>query len=268
MYQSYWGLERAPFPSGIDTRLFYEDPGSREALARLGFLVDNHRRMGLVLGEHGLGKSLLLEVFAGECRRRNHQVAQIDMLGIKTHEFYWQLATQLGAAPRPEEDTVRLFRRVADRLAENRWQRLSTIVLLDDVDEAGPDVLTQLFRLSRIDPTTESWLTIVMGVDRRHICRLSSKLPELVDLRIDLQPWSEADTLGYVQLALVEAGGERPLFEEEALHLTHMLSDGNPRRVNRLADYALLAGSGSGLETIDAATVQAAHEAVSWPVPV
>lgn len=268
MYQSHWGIDRPPFPSGIDAHLFHETTGGREALARLRYLVDNRRRLGLVLGEPGLGKSLLLEMFARECRRQNRQVAQVDMLGITPREFYWQLATQLAAAPRPEDDASRLFRRVADRLAESRMQQLATVVLLDDVDEAGPDVLTQLLRLPRIDPTTDTWLTLVLAANDRHVSRLGSQLPELVDLRIDLQPWNEVETVGYVQLALVEAGCERPPFDDGALQILHELSGGIPRRVNRLADFALLAGSSSRLDTIDAATVQSAQDAAKWPALV
>jgi len=85
----------------------------------------------------------------------------------------------------------------------------------------------------------------------------------LVDLRIDLEPWDELDTIGYLQMALLEAGAQRPLFEEEALSHLHRASRGVPRTVNRLADFALLAGSSNAQEKIEASTIQAASEAIS-----
>ena len=39
-----------------------------------------------------------------------------------------------------------------------------------------------------------------------------------------------------------------------------------PRQVTRLADYALLAGAAAGLETIDAAAVEAVDEELAWPM--
>ncbi len=261
MYQTHWGLQRAPFPSGIDPQLFYEGASQGEALARMRFLVTNSRRLGLLLGQPGLGKSLLLELFADECHRQGRAVAQVNLLGLSTREFYDQLGASLSVEVRPEYDVPQLFRRVADRLAANRLQGTSTVVLLDDADQAGADVLTQIARLTRIEPATgAAALTLILSTDPAHTHRLPSQLLELVDLSIRLEAWEEVDTIGYLQLALVEAGSQRPLFEESALAELHRLAAGVPRRVNRLADIALLAGSSSGLETIDAATVQTVHE--------
>jgi len=134
------------------------------------------------------------------------------------------------------------------------------VLLLDDTDQAGADVLTQIARLTRIEPAAGAALTLILSADPAHTHRLGSHLLELVDLAIALEAWEEVDTIGYLQLALVEAGSQRPLFEESALAELHRLAAGVPRRVNRLADIALLAGSSSGLETIDAATVQTVHE--------
>jgi general secretion pathway protein A len=61
----------------------------------------------------------------------------------------------------------------------------------------------------------------------------------------------------------VEAGAERPIFDDGALDEIHRLSAGVPRQVNRLADYALVAGSSTRLETIDVETVAAAHAALN-----
>ena len=73
----------------------------------------------------------------------------------------------------------------------------------------------------------------------RIAARLGEQLLEMIDLRIDLEPWDELDTIGYLQLALVEAGCQQPLFDDDSLSEIHRLAAGIPRRVNRLADYAL-----------------------------
>lgn len=264
MYQAHWGLEKPPFPSGADLRLFYEGASQREALARLRYLVDNGRRLGLVNADSGLGKSLLLDVFASECRQKNRAIAQVDFLGLTTREFLWQLGGKLRAAVRVEDDPVRLLRQLADRMLENRLQSVATVLLLDNVDQAGPDLIAQLLRLVH-HPVGDGWLTLVVAANRSSVERLGDGLLEMVDLRIDLHPWDELDTTGYLQLALVEAGSQRPLFDDHALSELHRLAGGVPRRVNRLADYALLTGSSKGLEMIGSATIQSACEAIQMP---
>lgn len=261
-----WGLEKSPFSSGLETRLFFEGAAQREALARLRFLLAN-RRLGLVFGEPGLGKSLLLKVFENECRRQGGAVASVNLLGLSTREFYWQVASQLGATVRVEDDQLRLYRQLADRITVNRLQGVPTVVLVDDAHQAGPDLLTQLVRLTQLDAKSPNPLNMVLAARETQATRLGEQLLDLVDLRIDLEPWDELDTIGYLQLALVEAGCQRPLFDDESLSEIHRLAGGIPRRVNRLADYALVVGASDSEDIIDTATVRAAHAALSPPVP-
>ena len=68
MYTEHWGLRESPFRGSLDPRYFFNSPSHDEALARLQFLVDNQRRLGLMLGAAGSGKSLLLEVFSRRLR--------------------------------------------------------------------------------------------------------------------------------------------------------------------------------------------------------
>ena len=68
MFESHWGLRESPFRDLADPRYFYCSPTHDEALARLQFLVRNHRRLGLLLGTPGSGKTLLLGVFGRQMR--------------------------------------------------------------------------------------------------------------------------------------------------------------------------------------------------------
>lgn len=268
MYQLHWGLEKPPFPSGLDSSLFYEGVGQRESLARLRFLLSHQRRLGLVLGSSGLGKSQLLSVFAKKCRANGMVVAEVGLLGLSPREFYWQLGTGLQATVQINDDTVRLFRQVNDQLQGNALLGKQTVLLLDDLDQAGPDVANQIQRLLRSEAAHAGWLTIVASANSEQLSRLNKSLLELIDLRIDLEPWDELDTIGYLQMALLEAGAQRPLFDDEALSNLHQTSGGVPRAVNRLADFALLAGSSHSEEMVVAATIQAASAAISLPQPV
>jgi len=263
MTAATWGLEKSPFTSGLNTRLFFEGAAHREALARLRHLRTS-RRAGLLLGEPGTGKSLVLKVFQEDCRRRAIAVALVNLCGLSVREFYWQLGAQLSTAVRVEDDLVRLFRQVSDRVHANRVQGLPTVVLLDDVHEAGPDLATQIVRLAQLDAGRGS-LSLVLATRTAHAANLGQRLLGLVDLRIDLEPWDELDTVGYLQLALVEAGCERPLFDDDSLSEIHRLAGGNPRQVNRLADHALWVGAAAAPEIIDTTTIRAAHAELTEP---
>jgi len=261
----HWGLERWPFCTSPGVGQFYPTAGHNEALARIEYLAAGHRRLGVLLGESGMGKSLVLRIAAGQLGRQRRAVALVDALGATTREFMWQVACGLGTTPREDADTPWLWRQVADRVAENRAQQVDTVLLVDSAGQAGPDLATQIARLARLDSTASARWTIVLAAEPAQAARWDESLRTLVDLRIDVAAWTSEDTIGFVQTALVEAGRFDPLFEDDALALLHELACGVPRQVARLADYALLTGAAAGVATIDAAIVESAGDEIAWP---
>ena len=260
MVYSHWGLRESPYAAGIDPRAFYQGSNHEESLARLHFLVDQPRRVGLLLGDSGVGKSLLLEVFGQQKRSATRQVASLSLLGIAPTEFLWQLCVRLGRDLPLTDSIFQLWRSVSDQLRENRYQQTSTVLLLDDADEAESEVLVQVARLAQADPSPAARLTIVLAAQARRLGNLGRRLLELADLRIDLEPWSESDTMSYLRWALVQAGRTQPTFTPDALRHIHLLAAGVPRRVKQLADMALVAGAGNELDLIDVDVVESVYQ--------
>lgn len=268
MHNAYWGLLRSPFvhrrPAHVS---FHEGEVQAEALARLRYLVQQQRRAGLVLGGRGCGKSLLLRRFADDCRTQGDCVVQVSLDSASARETLWQIASQLAINPLLTDDAPRLLRRLGDWAAAAALNSSRAVLLADDAETAGPELMRQMTRLTRLSEQSSSSLTLVLACRDDAVGRLGENLLDAIDLRVELEPWEESDTVAYVQLALFEAGCERPVFEEHALAVLHTLSAGVPRDVNRLADYALLGGASSGCQTIDAGIVEAAYDALKATAP-
>ena len=141
MYQTHWGLRESPFRGPLDPKSFYQSPTHEEALARLHFLVEQRRRLGLLVGPSGSGKSLLLEVFAEQLRRTARPVGQAESAGRRSGRDARAAGGRVGIEPRAVGFRGRLWRAVTDRLIEYRYQQLEAVVLLDDADQADPQVL-------------------------------------------------------------------------------------------------------------------------------
>jgi type II secretory pathway predicted ATPase ExeA len=260
MYHAHWGLRDTPFRAGHDPRFFYQSPTHEEALARLHFLVEEHRRLGLLLGEQGCGKSFLLEMMAAEIGRSGASVVRMSMVGLEPVECLARWATQMGLSPGRAESIPQLWRRITDRLAEHQYDARATIFLLDDAHLAGPAELAHVLRLAHCDPSPQSRLTLILTSTPGDVGRLGGELLELVELRIDLEPWEPAETQQYVQQSLAQAGRQTPVFAASAMLRLHDLTQGVPRRVSQLADLALLAGAGRNLDEIDAQVVDSVYE--------
>ncbi len=267
MYQEHWGLRDSPFASGLDRKRFFRSPTHDEALARLHFLIDEQRRLGLLLGAAGSGKSLVLEVLAHELKRRAAAVVRLNLLAVGEHEFLWQLAHAAGLFPCRSEPLHSLWRAITNRLAEHRCQQLHTIVLLDDADEASPEVLEHVVRLAQHDVVSRSLLTLVLTGAGHRLARLGPRLLGLSELRVDLDPWDLEDTAQFLADALAGAGREEPIFDEQAVRRIHELAFGAPRRIGQLADLCLLVGAAGDLTSIDEETVEAVSQELGVALP-
>jgi type II secretory pathway predicted ATPase ExeA len=190
-------------------------------------------------------------------------VANVNMLGVDVHEFLWLMAAELGLNPDRQEDPFRLWRGVLDRLTENWYQQLDTVLLLDNADQAAAVVLDHVIRWAQSKNAGDGRLTIVLTATAiapaNSAVRLPARLLELAELRIDLEAWDPFDTVQYVTETLAQAGSETPIFTDEALHHLHDLTGGIPRRIDQLANLALLAGAGRELAQIDVDTVDSVY---------
>jgi len=217
-----------------------------------------------LLGRSGVGKTLVATRFAQECRDQNRRVAIVDAAGLTPAEFLWQTASNFAIGPHTSDTPIELFRRLSDFATTQSSDSLA-VLLVDNAEEAGPDLQTQMIRLQRL-PGSPSWLAVVIVAEIQGARQLTESLLETIDLRIDVEPWTEQETIGYLQLALFQAGCERPAFDEEALGAIHALAEGVPRRVNRVAEQALIAGAAEGVEQITAEAIESAFSTLSYAV--
>ncbi|MBN2023941.1 MAG: AAA family ATPase [Pirellulales bacterium] len=249
-----------PFPLRPDPTAFLASPAREESLARLDFLVEYHRRLGLLLGPSGVGKTLLLGVFAARLRRRGCAVVAVGLVGAEPIDLVWQLAAGLGAAADPSDDLAMMWHVLTEQLTANRYEQRDTVLLLDDADAASPETLLTIHRLARHDATADARLTLVLAGRPERIGRIGPALLDRADLRVDVDRWEAEDTRRFITESLARAGRRKPVFADEALARLQELSDGLPRRASRLAELAMVAGAGRGLDQVDADVVQSAYE--------
>jgi type II secretory pathway predicted ATPase ExeA len=257
MYQTYWGLKQAPFALPACRQLVDRSPLCGEALERMAFLVENRSPFGLLIGPSGSGKSLVLDEFIRRQQAAGAAAVLLSAAGLQARDVLFCLACQWGCQPAEADDGGRLWRLVADRLAELRLEGLPAVVAVDDLDEAGADAQNLVQRLLSV-PQAE--LTIVAAVRDENAATIGARLLELADLRIELTCWTVEETREHLKISLSHAGRQQPAFADRAVQRLFQLSGGVPRRVNQLAQLALVAGAGQGLKQIDEQTVLAVHE--------
>jgi len=258
MYQAYWGLQRSPFGSIASRAALVASPVQAEALARLDFLRESGSQLGLLLGPAGSGKSAVLAEFGERAERAGAIVCLLAASAAEEQHLLVPLA--IGLRVTAAGDAWQVWRSIVDRFHELKLDGLSVVVLLDDLDRAAQSTLQLVERLLAIPGAP---LTIVASARPEAIGRLGARLVDLASLRIDLAAWSETETREYLHDSLARAGRQKPAFDLTATRRLFELSGGAPRKLNQLAQLALVAGAGQQLVQIDADTIDAVQEELS-----
>jgi type II secretory pathway predicted ATPase ExeA len=260
MYAEHWGIRKSPFHTLPEAEQLFASASQEEALARLHFLVENGHRLGLVSGGPGWGKTLLLSAFAAQVRTSGVEVISVPVADCSEQEFLWELATALGTNPPLTTARFALWRRVLDRLDQLAALDKRLVWLVDDAHRAESEVLKLVNRLVRRSGPAPLPLTLVLTLQSGTQAVLGDSMADLIDLHVELEPWTAEEVTQYLQESLAREGVAGSPFAAEAAQRIHALSGGVPRKVNRMAELALLAGAGLQMEQLDGQAINAVVE--------
>ncbi len=243
-----------------DSRRYIGTSVHEEALARLEFLIEQHRRCGLLYGRSGTGKSLLLRVLAEKARRSACRVACVDALAADADRLAWLLAAELGvgvsAAMSPED----LRRGIADRLAGLAEADIRCLLLFDHVERAQDGGVRFLEWVVESLGSRRTTLTTIVAVRSVRPGRRFAALAELCDLPIGVPPLAGDDLRVYVEALLGRTGVPIDSFTPQAVETIERLTGGIPRIVDRLCELAILGALSADETRISAALVEEAGE--------
>jgi len=260
MHAAHWGIRKSPFAGHFQPEAFFLGETQEESLARLHFLIENGHRLGLLSGAAGLGKSVLLDRFVREVSCTGVETLKLHLADVTPREFLWELAAGLGTNPRIDAAEFALWRQIVDRLDQLAALDKRMVWIGDDAHRTDSEVLALLNRLARREGPAPLPLTLLLAVRSGHERALGESLSDLLDLHVELDPWTAEEVSGYLADAFAREGLNRSPFSGEAVEMIHRLSGGVARRVNRMAELALLAGAGLELEELDAEVIEEVYE--------
>ena len=169
--------------------------------------------------------------------------------------------------PPLRRSTKRYVDALARFLLQNHARGRHCVLIIDEAQSLGADVLEQLRLLTNLETHERKLLQIVL-IGQPELRRLLAdpgmeQLAQRVVAQYHLGPLSEEETMRYIQHRMEYAGlaGVVP-FDDEAHRRIFRLTRGVPRQVNRLCDRALLGAYAQRRAVVDVATVQKAWDEI------
>jgi general secretion pathway protein A len=262
MYEAYWQLQSRPFENCTDAAFYYPSEVHQGALLKLRYAVENHRGAALLAGAAGVGKTLLIGALARQLGEPYAPLAHIVFPQMSPGELLNYLAAELGALTTPNA-VLRIdesIRRLQKFLADNTAAGKHAVVAIDEAQLLlETEALETLRLLLNFESQSQPVLTLILSGQPELLPALA-RLPGLearLGVKCLLRPFNLDETTSYVHHRMAAAGASREIFTPESLQTLHELTGGNPRRINRLCDLALLIGYAEEQVRINAPHIEA-----------
>ena len=264
MYERHWRLQHSPFDDSRRAESFFASSSHQSSLLKLRFLVSRRLGAGLIVGQSGTGKTRLLHTVLTDEGSTESPVVMVvypmmsplELLGYISS----QLAGELVDKSLPAMDAI--VRNLEAQLQALTASGRPPIIVIDDAHTiTDRQVLQSLHLLMNLREPGRAEFTLILS-GQPELAGNVRRLPEFGD-RITvpcvLTAMTAEETADYIRHRLRAAGATEPIFSNSALSAIHELSQGLPRRINRLCDFALLVGYAEDLGLIHAEHIEGVH---------
>ena len=249
MYLEHFQLREKPFRLTPHLAFRYAESSQDDALATLLVALREGEGFVKVVGEVGLGKTLLCRVLLDELGPPfvtawipDPQLSPTSLRAAVARDLGMNLHNRFEA----RQVNERLHRHLARMAAEGR----RAVVLIDEA-QALPDFTLESIRLlTNLETERHKLLQVVLfgqpELDRRLNSERFRQLRQRITYSCRLQPLDRAGVEAYIRHRLRQAGGRSDLISRGAMGRIARASGGVPRLINILADKSLLSAFGRG----------------------
>ncbi len=244
MYESVYNLRTKPFALLPDSDFLYPGSTHRAAYSILEYGLINEAPFMVLTGDPGMGKTSLLQKLISE-HREKHSIGLVTNARYDIEHLLPWVLLSLGLSKK-QLDPVEAYHVFSEFLIQESKQHRRVILLIDEAQSLGTELLEELRLLSNLNDGKALKLQIILsGQPDLHILlqRIDMiQFAQRVVVDYHLEPLSEAETGHYIRHRLNVAGGHPSLFTNKACALVHRLTRGNPRLINQVSNIALTYG--------------------------
>lgn len=244
MYYAHFGLKQPPFKITPNTEFFFSGGNRGAILDALIYAVTSGEGIIKVVGEVGSGKTMLCRMLQTLLPEKvesvylaNPSVAPEDIL----HAIAFELQLKL---PK-NADRLQVMQALQSYLVERHASRRQVVIFVEEAQGMPLATLEEIRLLSNLETKHDKLLQIVLFGQPELDVNLNEtqirQLRERITHSFNLGPLQESEIDEYIIFRLRAAGYYGPhLFSKPAIRLLSKTAQGLVRRVNILADKAML----------------------------
>ncbi len=262
MYLQHFGLDRPPFKITPDTSLFFEGSKRGAALDALAYAISSGEGIIKVVGEVGSGKTMLcrmLEVRLGD----SIELVYIANPSLSPDNILHVIAHELGLPVDSSTGKLDVMQQLQQYLLRKHSENKPVVVFVEEAQSMPVETLEEIRLLSNLETDDSKLLQMVLFGQPELDDKLAQphirQLKERITHSFYLEPFAPQDTLEYLNFRMRAVGYKGPdLFNAKTAHAIKKASNGLTRRINILADKALMSAFSQGSHEVTVRHVRTA----------
>jgi len=247
MYLEYYSLDRPPFRITPDPSLFFTGGanGRGVVLEALLYAITTGEGILKVVGEVGSGKTMLCRMLE-ERLPPSVEMVYLANPNLSPHDILYAIAFELKLPVDHSTQRLVLMQHLQDYLLKQHASNRSVLVIIEEAQSMPIETLEEVRLFSNLETHQHKLMQIVLfgqpELDKNLQNKAIRQLRERITHSFYLRPLTVEETSDYIRFRLQAAGCPAPqIFSEAAEKLIAKASGGLTRRINIIADKALLA---------------------------
>lgn len=250
MYLEHFGLNRPPFKITPDTSLFFKGSQRGAALDALKYAILSGEGIIKVVGEVGSGKTMLCRML--ELELPEHvEVVYIANPSLSPENILHVVAFELKLSVTNASSKLEVMQLLQNYLLQKHAANRQVVVFVEEAQGMPIETLEEIRLLSNLETNDHKLLQMVLfgqpELDEKLRNPSIRQLKERITHNFYLEPFPPSDIYEYLNFRMRAVGYRGPdIFSPKIARNIEKQSRGLTRRINILADKALLAAYAEG----------------------
>lgn len=245
MYYEHFGLNYPPFKITPDPQLFYSGGNRGLVLEALVYAITNGEGIIKVVGEVGSGKTMLCRMLE-EKLPKQIEIVYLGNPRLPPEMILHAIALEMHLPVTPQSNRLQVMHDLHLRLLEKHAHNQQVVVFIEEAQGMPLATLEEIRLLSNLETSRHKLLQIVLFGQPELDINLSAphirQLKERITHSFYLMALTRLNIEEYLTFRMRAVGYRGPpVFSRGAIRVLTKVSSGLMRRINILADKALLA---------------------------
>jgi type II secretory pathway predicted ATPase ExeA/septal ring-binding cell division protein DamX len=262
MYYAHFGLAEAPFRITPNTEVFFAGANRGAILDALIYAITQGEGIVKVTGEVGTGKTMLCSMMQSRLPA-NVDTVYLAHPSVSPEEILHAIAFELQLPVTRDSNRMEVMQALYACLLQRHAEQKQVVIFIEESQNMPLATLEEVRLLSNLETGKHKLLQIVLfgqpELDENLRQPNIRQLRERITHSFTLPPLTLPEVGDYLMFRLRAVGYRGPdLFSPGVVKQIAQASQGLTRRINLIADKALLAAFSENTHTVDARHVAAA----------